>query len=64
MKQTKENVVKVLKAMHDNAAKLADLAGSEEEKNSYIDKCIAYDEAIWLLTDKAYFDEICSIFMN
>ena len=60
MKQNKENVVKILTAIRDNASELR--KHQVEFTDRLLTEMIMLDTAIWLLTDKKYFDELCSIY--
>lgn len=67
MKNTPENVVKVLKAMKENTKAReasAERLGNKARRDVCTGEINAYDRAIWLLTDGEYFDEMAKIFAN
>ena len=65
MEQTKDNILKVLKAMEDNAVKTSILlreAGDKEYADKRARDSLAYNEVIWLFENKQYFDRVASIY--
>lgn len=62
MKQTKANIVRVLKAMQRNSMAMRDLVENEEEKRRYLQDAMVFDQSIWAITDKVYFDKMVEIF--
>lgn len=66
MRQTKENVVKLLSEMSKNARSVAESFAPKNpiRASSFRAYAMAYDEAIWLLTDANYFNEIAKIYGN
>ena len=67
MKQTKENIIKLLKAKYKLAHALADYAkenGDEEEFHMCIREAIAISDAIYLLTNKEYFNSMVEIYFK
>ena len=67
MRKTKENELKVIRAMQEN---IDELYFIEKENGNYdvaerlLAQSQAYDEIIWVLTRKNYFDSMCNIFFN
>ncbi len=66
MKNTKANVVKLLKAISKNSMEMARIAERDEAlkkwRSAYIAEANAYDRAIAVLTDQTYFNRYCDIF--
>ena len=66
MKNTKDNVVKLLKAMSKNSMEMARIAERDDSdlkkwRRAYIAEANAYDIAIAALTDQKYFNDICEV---
>lgn len=65
MENTRENVVKLLRAMADNNHSLADSYKDDPEFSSLMRiQAIDYEVAIWLLTEPEYFNDIWKIHMK
>ena len=65
MRKTKENVIKLLEAKMNNAYdmyKMYKKDGDEEEARVYLSDSIAYQDAIWCLTDGKYFNNMIKVF--
>lgn len=61
MKHTKQNVIKVLTAMNELAMRIYHDTEDEDLKTMYLHESMAFDQALWLLTDKEYFDKMVEI---
>lgn len=66
MRQTKENVVKLLKEMRKNAHAVAEMLRDDNPvvSSRFVSYASAYDEAIWLLTDSNYFNKVADIYAD
>ena len=65
MKNTKENVIKLLKQMLDNSRavqKIFEEAGDKEASELYRGEKQALQEAIWLLEDNKFFNNQYKVF--
>ena len=62
MKQTKANVIRLLEAMvanEDSMTAIFKRGGYEEAAQGSVLTSMAYQSAIWCLTNKDYFDAMC-----
>lgn len=67
MKQTKENVLKVMKAMQAHAHDMYRIEmenNDEAEAKKHLREAITIDSMMWLLTDKKYFNDMVEIFIT
>lgn len=65
MEHTKDNILKLLKAMEENAVKTSILlreSGDDEYADKKLRDSMAYQEIIWLFENEQYFDEIANIY--
>lgn len=66
MSKQAAEAIEILQALSDHAYRLycsRKSEGKEAEATAELERSIAYDEAIWLLTDKEYKQAIRDIFL-
>ena len=64
MKNTKDNVVKLLRALEKQSLDLARIMerySDDKQYSNYMSEAIAYDRVISSLTDQKYFSKLCEI---
>ena len=67
MKNTKENIIKLLKSMQDtswNLVKAFDERGNKEASSQYMCQYMAYERAIYLIEDENAFNEYWNIYFG
>lgn len=68
MKNTKENLLKLLEAKHDHAHRMAEIEKKtfhrRAESRKYIAIACAYYDMMSMLKDEKYFNDMVNIFMK
>lgn len=62
MNNTKENVIRLLETKRDSAFDMRKITNEQYDKDRYLHFAMAYQEAIWLLTDNKFFKEIADTY--